>query len=232
MKQYRRIVVLPLVLLLALSVSTGALAYHVVGLENFVKGQEYGENFTDVPADAWYHDNVAASYEYSLVNGRSETTFGPDADITLAEALTISDRIFSLYFSGETIYFDTEGPYWYSNYVTFAKDMGIIAADFPDYNAPATRAQFAEILSASVDSAEFTENGINWVDDGAIPDVPMDAGYSGAVYMLYRAGVLAGSDGSGSFKPDNTITRAEAAAIVTRIVDPDLRISLDLYGAY
>ena len=73
---------------------------------------------------------------------------------------------------------------------------------------------------------------INWVINGAIPDVPMSSDYADAVYMLYRAGVLVGSDSTGKFNPDSTITRAEAAALITRIVDPSLRQSIELNGEY
>ena len=47
---------------------------------------------------------------------------------------------------------------------------------------------------------------------------------------LYRAGVLTGSDDAGSFRPNTTIRRSEAAAIVTRMADPDLREQFTLTG--
>ena len=39
---------------------------------------------------------------------------------------------------------------------------------------------------------------------------------------LYRSGILEGSDGL--FHPDNTLTRAEAAAILSRMADRSLRV--------
>lgn len=41
--------------------------------------------------------------------------------------------------------------------------------------------------------------------------------------MLYRAGVLAGSDKSGTFLPDANIKRCEVAAILTRMMDESAR---------
>ena len=57
---------------------------------------------------------------------------------------------------------------------------------------------------------------------------PMSASYADAVYLLYRAGVLTGSDSAGTFRPDSTIKRSEAAAIVTRMADPSLRQRITL----
>ena len=53
--------------------------------------------------------------------------------------------------------------------------------------------------------------------------VSADADGYDAVAMLYRAGVLTGSAG-GRFEPERTITRAEVAAIATRMVDSALRV--------
>ena len=60
-----------------------------------------------------------------------------------------------------------------------------------------------------------------------IPDVPSSASYAGAVFTLYRAGILTGSDGN-YFYPSTAINRAQAAAIASRMADSDLRMSITL----
>lgn len=49
-----------------------------------------------------------------------------------------------------------------------------------------------------------------------------------AAYRLYRAGILAGSDRYGTFSPDSNIMRSEAAAILSRTVEPSLRKQITL----
>jgi hypothetical protein len=44
-----------------------------------------------------------------------------------------------------------------------------------------------------------------------------------AIYRLYRAGVLVGSDEYGTFMPDAKITRSAASAILSCVVEPSLR---------
>lgn len=227
----KRLIGIALVFVLLCSIPAKANAYNIVGLDNFKKALYYqSETFTDIAASDWYYANVATVYEYQLMNGTGSKTFSPNGNMTIAEAVTVAVRICSIYYSGSLPYFEEEGMYWYSVYVDLAKDFEIVTSDYPNYNVPATRAQFAEILSKSINQLDFDE--INWIDDGAIPDVLMNAEYADAVYMLYRAGVLTGTDNSGTFKPNSTITRAEAAAIITRIVDPSLRKTIELAGQY
>ena len=53
--------------------------------------------------------------------------------------------------------------------------------------------------------------------NGPFPDVPEDAGYAEAVEALAELGVLQG-DSTGNFNPDSTITRAEVAAVICRLL--------------
>lgn len=54
-------------------------------------------------------------------------------------------------------------------------------------------------------------------EEGPFPDVPADAAYAEAVTTLVELEILTGDD-QGNFNPDKTITRAEAAAIICRML--------------
>ena len=230
MKKTLNVIAITLVIVL-LCIPANA-AYTAIGLENFTKAYEYSDDqFTDVSSNSWYAQNVESVFEHGLMAGVETHLFSPESYMTVAQAITISARINNIYIGGDAEFLEiAEGDRWFDVYLRYTKSQGIITTDYPDYNAPATRAQFAKILAASINPLDFEE--INWIDDGAIPDVPTDADYADAVYMLYRAGVLAGSDSAGNFNPNSTITRAETAAIITRIVDPNLRQTIELNGSY
>ncbi len=51
----------------------------------------------------------------------------------------------------------------------------------------------------------------------AFPDVPANAEYAEAANALYQMGIFTG-DSNGNFNPNSTITRAEMAAIICRMV--------------
>lgn len=179
--------------------------------------------FSDVSAAAWYADSVAIAYSYGLLQGSGER-FAPDEGLTLAETLALACRLHSQYTGGSGVL--DQGEPWYQVYVDYALSNGILKYAYTDYTAAASRAEFVQILSAAVPDTALED--LNTVADGAVADVPMSAGYAGAVYRFYRAGILSGSGGNAAFQPASGITRAEAAAILARIADPDRRVRLTL----
>lgn len=212
-------------LLLAAVLLLGLVPSAFAGFENFAAQAVYNPGqFTDVAEDAWYADNVRAAYEYGLINGQSATRFAPDSSLTVAEAVKLAACLHSIYHTGSANF--TASDLWYRTYVDYALQNGILTAERSDYTKPATRAVFASVLAAALPSEALT--AINTIADGAIPDVSSSASYADAVYLLYRAGVLTGSDTAGRFRPSSTIKRSEAAAIVTRMADPSLRCTVTL----
>ncbi len=86
-------------------------------------------------------------------------------------------------------------------------------------NSAAARRHFASALAtAAVDLEE-----IHAID--TVPDIgELWDDEQAAILALYRAGILNGVDAAGSFAPEKTLTRAEAAAMVARVLDPALRL--------
>lgn len=193
------------------------------GMSHFKPVNTYSNNFADVPSAHWAMPSIKTCYEYALMYGSSNTKFNPGGELTIAEALVMADRVHSIYNTGETAVFS--GTPWYAPYEAYAKTNGIIAeSDFADVTKKATRAQMAYIFFNSIPEWEFTE--INSIS--RIPDVSVSNKYFHEIKGLYNAGILTGSDSKGSFYPDNNITRAEAAAIISRVVDVSLRKTFEL----
>ena len=182
--------------------------------------------FSDVPANQWFTNNVANAFSFGLMKGNSATTFNPYGDVTVAEAIAMAARIHSIYTTGTENF--TQGTPWYQCYLDYAYKNKIISYAYYncDVKHKATRAQFAEIFAAALpDEALSIKNSVS---DNAVPDVKMKDSYSAPVYKLYRAGILAGGDAKGTFSPGTFITRAECATIVARMADSDNRVSFSL----
>ena len=182
--------------------------------------------FSDVPANQWFTNNVANAFSFGLMKGNSATTFDPYGDVTVAEAVAMAARIHSIYTTGTENF--TQGTPWYQCYLDYAYQNKIISYAYYncDVKHKATRAQFAEIFAAALpDEALSIKNSVS---DNAVPDVKMKDSYSAPVYKLYRAGILAGGDAKGTFSPGTFITRAECATIVARMADSDNRVSFSL----
>ncbi len=207
--------VLSLILALILSVNVLPMSAMAETSENIQKTA-----FADVKQNDWFFENVNTAVDLGLMVGVGDGKFAPSDEVTLAMAVTMASRVHSIYVSdGEK--FENTGDTWYQPYVDYAKKNGIIA-DAMDWEAEATRVAIAQMFARSL--PEKALKAINTVDEGMIPDVKSDL----AVYTLYRAGVFVGSDEKGSFHPDTAITRAEISAVVSRMLDEDLRATITL----
>lgn len=196
------------------------------GLSNFKTANTYETGrFSDVPQDAWFSSAVGSAYELGLMKGTSDTLFSPDGNISIAETLALACRLHNLYFGGGGRF--NQGTPWYGVYENYAVANGIIQkGQYGNLTRIATRAQFASILAKAL-PAEALE-AINELENGDIPDVFETAAYAEDVLLLYRAGILTGSDEYGNFEPDTAIGRSSVAAIVTRMAVPVLRKELNL----
>ena len=199
-------------------------ALGAVSLSNFGRIRAYRGEFSDVGRSAWYFDGVRGVYEYGLMDGKGDGEFDPAGSLTVAETIKIAAVLHKCYNTGSMDF--EAGSTWYAPYVEYAVENGIPADAYRNLNASAIRSDFAIIIASAMPDEAITP--INSIPDGAIPDVFESYSYGQAAYKLYRAGVLTGSDSKGTFYPGRTLTRAEAAVIIMRVVNADKRAALSL----
>lgn len=179
--------------------------------------------FTDVKQSDWFYNDVKTAVESGLVNGKSDTTYCPNDNLTYAEAIKLAACMNQLYTEGKVTL--TGGSPWYMPYVEYCKANGIISKDY-NYTEKATRAGYMEIFASALPDEGL--KSINNVPDNSIPDVPSDKSYAAPVYKLYRAGILTGVDQEHNCKPFANIKRSEVAAILTRMMNEDQRVSFSM----
>lgn len=198
----------------------------------FAKVRSYSAaGFSDVVLTEWYAPYIASVYETGLMSGLSGVkagTFGVNGNMTLAQSVTIASRIYSSYAGDKESFTVKSGDKWIDPYLRYAERNNIISAqvaasDAAALDAPVTRAQFAEMISAAIDDSECAE--INVIKSNQFGDIYETGTVGRAVYRLCRAGIITG-DSHGNFNPDSTINRAQVAAIVARVTDKSLRVSL------
>ena len=184
--------------------------------------------FRDVPASAWYYDAVKSAWEVQLIDGVTSTEFRPDANMTVAQAIKLASALHQMTHYGK-VTLRNGAPNWYSTYVSYAIDSGLIESTYGNYtaaqmNSPVTRAEFVHIFHAAVDDLR----GMNTVTDNVIPDVKTGDAFAAEIYDFYRAGILTGSDANGTFHPASSIKRSEVAAILIRMYDTSVRKTIKL----
>lgn len=213
----KKLLSLVLTLALALSLCVPAMAASE-SMANFQKTATYNNQFSDVSASYWATPSIKLCYEYGFMKGTTPKQFSPTGALTVAEAIVMADRLHEIYTTGQSTL--TNGEPWYQTYVDYAIENGIVqAGDFTSYTAKATRGQMAYLFSRALPASVLPS--INNVQ--TLPDVTGSTKYSQEIFSLYNAGVLTGSDVFGTFKPNDNIIRAEAAAILTRVALPEQR---------
>ena len=151
---------------------------------------------------------------FAFLVGYTGGTFGPERNMTRAEVTTMFARLLTEQIEADKTYSNTFSDvpkgYWAANYIGYMQQFGIITGysdgSFrPD--APVTRAEFAAIASRF---EKLTEGSKSFTD---VPDTYWAARYID--FAATRGWVTGYSDGT--FKPENTITRAEVAAAACRL---------------
>jgi len=92
----------------------------------------------------------------------------------------------------------------------------MVLYDFSDVEADCPRAMLALFLAVCIPEEYLTQ--INDIE--AIPDFDTEL-----VRMLYNAGILGGVDEYGTFSGRGTLTRAQMAAVIARVLKPELRLN-------
>ena len=182
-----------------------------------------GLNFTDVKKSDWFYQDVESAVEMGLVSGKSETTYCPEDNLTYAEAIKLAACMNQLYVDGKITL--KAGDPWYMPFVEYCKAEGIITGEY-NFNEKATRAGYMEIFANALPDDGLEE--INYIEENGIPDVPSNKSYAAPIYKLYRAGILTGVDAEHNCSPFANIKRSEVAAILTRMMNQEKRVSFNI----
>ena len=169
---------------------------------------------TPAPQPAKPALNTADHYAYLM--GYPDGTVRPGGSITRAEATTIFFRLLteesrSQFWATENRYSDVSADQWYNNAVSTMTRAGIVNG-YPDGtfrpNAPITRAEMAKIIALFAKLDKSTDR---------FPDA---AGHWAEAYIRLAAGNgwIEGYP-DGTFRPNQSITRAETVTMIDRVLE-------------
>lgn len=221
------------VLLLALSLLSVPQA-HALQEPGFSRQRTYSGAFSDLTTDSPFYDNVAALYEFGLANGKTDGTFGLQDHLTVGQIVIFAGRIRSLYQTGSpetgpAVYGGSGGPAALP-YLRYLQAEGVLDTALDgSLTLPASRAQVAHVLNNVLPEEALPPVHDELVTQGYasrrfIRDVTEYTPYYQDILDLYRKGVSAGNNAAGAYLPEDPITRGAAAAMLTRMVDPSLRV--------
>ena len=181
-------------------------------------------DYTDV-AGTWSEEYVARVTEQRLMDGRTETTFAPNENITRADLVTALYRLAgspALPADAQTPFIDVAESDACHDAVVWASESGIVGGKTADTFVPggdATRQEIAKILDLFAAQAVGKAALISRVNTlSGYPDASDVSGWAeGYMNWAVASEFITGSDGK--LDPKGTATRAQIAAILCRYMD-------------
>lgn len=178
--------------------------------------------FTDVAADAWYHDAVAYVYDNGMMNGVTENTFAPNATTTRGMIVTMLHRLEGKPGVNYLLPFgDVPEGLWYTEAVRWAASEGIVNGVSDTSYAPdnaITREQMAAILYRYAQYKGY-DTSVGGMSLAEYTDADQISSYATtAMQWANENGLITGRTDT-TLIPQGTATRAEVATILMRFCE-------------
>lgn len=166
--------------------------------------------FSDMPSGYWAYGAISTMACKGIVSGFADGTFRPGGAVTRAEFVKMLVLSLGLKpVSGSTSFTDVPASSWAAPYVLTAVQAGIArgtTATTFDPNGDLTREQMAVLLARALKLTKTT--ALTFKDDAKIAGWALQD-----VEAVVAAGYMPGYP-DGTFRPEATTTRAQAAAVL------------------
>lgn len=182
----------------------------------------------DMAPNHWAYETVLKCAQLGLINGTTpiqngRINFNPNGTMTKAEFLAVVVR----YLYPEEVTAAPAGDTWYEPYYDIAQRHGLMGDGFSTFyyiymTEAMNRQEMAYVLGNAL--TELGQVPEKVIDNYTMPDLDqVGTAVRANVKMVYTAGLITGVDAKGTFNPKGILTRAQAATVIYRLVDPDAR---------
>ena len=160
-----------------------------------------------------FHNDEPASFHAAYMRGYPDGTFGPENHLTRAEMAAILSRILEIPDTGSAVRYPDVAPgHWAEKAIAQVSQAGFMIG-IPDGmfkpEKTITRSEMAAIISrlkalSGQSANDFRDAQVHWA--------------AAVIAQVYSAGYMFGYL-DGTFRPDQPITRAEAVAVINRVLE-------------
>lgn len=174
------------------------------------------ERFNDLQYSKWAEDGIEYMAKRGTVAGYGDGKFKPAGLVTRAQAVTFLVR--ELYPeqlekpAEGTTYSDVPKTHAFNKEIAIASKNGL-ASGFPDGSfrpdAPLSRAEAAAFLTRAYSLSEGKQTA-NWSDT--------ESHWAAAPILVMSSNGLVGGYSDGTYRPNQTVTRAEYAVFMSRLI--------------
>ena len=173
-------------------------------------------DFVDFPND-WSQGAMTAAVENGLLGGVGDGRIAPQGEVTRAQMAAIINRAFGAEKQASlSSYSDVAADAWYAVDMAKAVQMGTFSGTGNGMLEPdraITREEAFSVLARAFALEAGDDSSLANFSDGA----QVSSWAKGSVSAMVAAGYVNGSDGN-RLNPQQTITRAEFAAVMSKIV--------------
>lgn len=170
--------------------------------------ENYKYSFSDIAEVEWATEAIEALTAKGIINGVGDRKFDPQGTVTREQFVKMLCVALGLTEEAEIAFADVAGDDWSAPYIKKAVKAGLISGVDENtfgYGVGISRQDIAVILHRTI---KDTTGTAQFADNGEIADYAKDA-----VGALSGLKILNGFE-DGSFKPNASCTRAQAAVII------------------
>lgn len=179
----------------------------------FLEDSSY--NFKDI-SKYWARDEILELSYMDIIKGYNDNTMQPDRTISREEFVAMLVRAIGIETDDEfrKSYSDITDKHWSHKYITAVKEKGLLSIFSGYYFYPykeITREEMAVITSKAVRNADITGEKLSF------KDIPQYYRFEEDIDRVTALGIITGLP-DGSFNPKGNATRAQAAAVIGRVL--------------
>lgn len=193
--------------------------------DNTSTGWGYSYYFSDMDGFSWAGGAVDYLYENGVVYGTGGTSFSPGLNVMRRDFVVMLCRAFDFTTRATRSFSDVPTNTYYSSPIAAAKERGIVSGSNNRFypNNQLTRQDAMVMIFNSLQSAGQAIGNVHTSILNEYRDAGSISGYAKeAVATLVKMGVING-DNNKRLNPNSTITRAEVAAILYRVMTYSIR---------
>jgi len=173
--------------------------------------------FKDVSSEHWASTYITNMYKSGIISGKAKDTFAPDEKINRQDFVKLVISALEIDLTKEESSFnDVEKGGYYEPYIMTAVKKGIITGTSEavfGMSEVIKREDVAVILSRIIDAnSEKNVYEKTFADESSVSEYAKEA-----VNYVSECGIFKGDD-IGNFNPKNGLSRAEAAALISRMI--------------
>lgn len=201
------------------------------------------EAFMDLKNFDWAKPAIESMAEKGVLAGVGNNKYAPAANVTIAEFASMTMRAYA----GKDAVINlakqqgnlesieaSNGEFWGNSVICASQKFGLDARfsiNKERWTKPATRSEMAYIvmvIAEQMGGEQFLIKDAIKNNIGDYEEVLKHKDDVNYILKAYSNGILCGTNDRGDYKPAATAKRAEAAAIMNRLLDPSKRINVEV----